>query len=249
MKNILLLLPILLFASCSKDDPEPAVTIDAATVELKYDKEHQFVLTQGTGTVDASTYTWTSSDTLIGKVDKTGKFIARKIGETTVKGTLAGKVVESKVTVTPYITSFKEPYVEFGATTAVVKTKETRKLLSETATILAYQGENAKILNVLYLLETGKLSASALLFEESQSMADDVITFYSERYPRIGAVEENLVVFLNDEANKAIEVGVSEDLGFYAVYSAFDSKGLRSAKQTGNIKDALSKSYKDLKNK
>lgn len=245
MKNILFLLPVLLFVSCSKDDPEPATTIDSATVELKYDKEHQYVLMKGTEKVDASTYTWKSSDTLVGKVDKTGKFIARKIGETTVTGTLAGKNVESKVTVTPYITSFKEPFQEFGATAGVVKTKETRKLLSETATILSYQGDNAKILSVRYLLDTGKMTAAAIIFGGSQAMADEVVTFYSERYPRNGALDE-AIIFFNDEANKAIEIGFTETSDIYAVYSAFDSKGLRSAVPTRNVKDALIKSYKGL---
>jgi len=248
MKNILFLLPVLLFVSCSKDDPEPATTIDSATVELKYDKEHQYVLMKGTEKVDASTYTWKSSDTLVGKVDKTGKFIARKIGETTVTGTLAGKNVESKVTVTPYITSFKEPFQEFGATTAVVKTKETRKLLAETADYLAYEGESAKITSVQYELVTGKMTYAVIFFQTTQAIANEVITFYLERYPRNGETEEG-AVFFNDGKDKAVELGIHPDYGLFAFYSPFDSKGLRSAVKSAGSGEIVKDAYQNLKRK
>jgi len=248
MKNILFLLPVLLFVSCSKDDPEPATTIDSATVELKYDKEHQYVLMKGTEKVDASTYTWKSSDTLVGKVDKTGKFIARKIGETTVTGTLAGKNVESKVTVTPYITSFKEPYQEYGATTAVVKTNETRKLRTETADFLAYEGENAKVAGVVYSLTTGKMTDALVAFQTTQAMADEVITFYEERYPRSAGLDSS-VVFFNDAKNKAVEVGVDAKIGLFAYYVPFDSNGLRVSATAVTTRERIRKSYKNLGHK
>ena len=236
MKNILFLLPVLLFVSCSKDDPEPDTTIDSATVELKYDKEHQYVLMKGTEKVDASTYTWKSSDTLVGKVDKTGKFIARKIGETTVTGTLAGKNVESKVTVTPYITSFKEPFQEYGATTAVVKTKETRKLLAETADYMAYEGENTKfIIGVIYSLLSGKMTDATVYFETTEAIAKDVVTFHRERYPRAFQTEEG-PIFFNDAKDKAVLIGVDPNDGLFAFYAPYDSKGLRSASKSGEIK-------------
>ena len=228
MKRIYLLPLVLLIFSCSKDkedSPEPTTFIDSATLELKYDKQHQFVVTKGTEVLDASTIKWNSSDTLVGKVDTKGNFKGRKIGTTTITGTINGKTVESKITITPYSSSFKEPYLGFGADISTVKSNETRKFIAELTSSLSFEGDNSKIRAVLYLLDTSKKMTSAgIFFENSSAMVTDVTTFYKERYP-INGTKDGKVAFFNDENTVGVQLSVNADLGFNAIYLPYRRTG------------------------
>lgn len=222
-KNYLLLLFILIAASCSKkSDLQPDVTIDTATIELKYDGQHQFVLTKGTTAVTASTFTWMSSDTTVGSISKDGNFKARKIGETKITAKGDGKTIEAKVTVSPTSTLTTEPVTDWGAAKTQIKAKEKRALDTETDSTLIYTGENTKVSYAAYLVGGSKLSTSALLLTSTQAVASEAITFFRERYPNFGQVDDASVGFIDDDARFIILLGVDDSLGLYAIYSPFE---------------------------
>lgn len=215
----------LIVTACSKkSDPEPDVTLDSPTIDLKYNATHQFALSKGTTVVAPSTYSWKSSDTLVGKVSKDGNFTARKIGETTITATADGKTLQSKITVSPTSTLAAEPVTDWGATIAQIKTKEKRVLLSETTDNIFFKGENTKIAASGYVLENGKLTSSALLLTTTQAIANEALTFYQERYPDFGSLD-SAVVFVNDARTFGVLLGVDADLGLYAIYSPYDPNG------------------------
>ncbi|MET7253725.1 Ig-like domain-containing protein [Dyadobacter fermentans] len=236
MKKLLLTListSILFACSKGKDkDPEPTISIDAQTIELKYDKDHQFALKKGNEDIFASTFTWVSSNEKVGKVDANGKFTARKIGEATVSGTGANGVkVESKVTISPYITIFTEPILEFGATMATIKSKEKRKLLKETTDGLAYEGAaGTQMRGVIYIFDKGKLQSAGILFDNTTATVQASATFIKERYPD-RMTQDNQVYILNDERTFGIVLGVNETFGYMGIYLPYPLDGRLSAER------------------
>ncbi|WP_420154233.1 Ig-like domain-containing protein [Siphonobacter sp.] len=198
MKHLFLIVSLLwVFTSCSKKDEAPAVVINQPQLQVHFDEEHQFALTQGNNTLDASQYKWTSSNETVGTVDATGKFSGNRIGETTITGTSAdGKNrVESKVTVIPYVNAFaKEPVMDFGNSKATVKSKETRELVGEETQVLAYKGENEKVVLVGYYFENAALVQSNLYFANTNKQ-DDIVNYYAERYEFLGRTQDDILVF------------------------------------------------------
>ncbi|MBE9461846.1 Ig-like domain-containing protein [Dyadobacter subterraneus] len=237
MKKIYFLpLLFLVVTACSKkSDPEPDVTMDSPTLVLKYTDTHQFALSKGTTVVTPSTYTWKSSDTLVGKISKDGNFTARKIGKTTITATGDGKTLQSKITISPTSTLAAEPVTDWGATNTQIKAKEKRTLLSETAESIFFQGENAKISASGYVLQNGKLTSSALLLTTTQAVATEAVTFYQERYPDYGTLDSS-IVFINDARTFGVLLGIDADLGLYAIYSPYDPNGRLT---TASVADRL----------
>ena len=226
MKKLILPFLLLVLVSCSKEDPEPAVVIDSPTLELKFDKEHQFVVKKGAETIDASTVTWKSSDELVGTVNASGLFKGRKIGETIITGKSSdGKIdLQSKVTITPYYTTCAEPVTEWGASIATIKSKEKRTLFNETAAGAAFTGENAKMRMAIYLLEAGKLVSSGLSFTPTNEVGTELGVFFSERYPEFEVGDDQLF-FVSDSKAYGILIGIDETLGIFALYSPLDAGG------------------------
>ncbi|PMD97338.1 hypothetical protein BWI97_06815 [Siphonobacter sp. BAB-5405] len=248
MKHLFLIVSLLwVFTSCSKKDEAPAVSIDQPQLQIHFDEEHQFVLTQGNNTLTASQYQWTSSNETVGTVDANGTFTGNRIGETTVTGVSAdGKNrVESKVTVIPYVASFvKEPALDFGNSKATVKAKETRTLVQETDNTLEYQGENAKLRGVGYQFENAALINSILFLTVTNQVAQEAVTYYYERYD-VEEGENELYVAISDKV--VMGLLVDDSAGLVAVYVPFDfaSGGRVAAK---DLKQLFKGKYKAGKN-
>ena len=220
------LLPVVLFIvmSCSKSDPEPNIFIDSATLDIKFDKEHQYVVMKGSETLSGTAVTWKSSDTLVGKIDNKGLFKGRKIGQTTITGQVDGKTVESKVTISPYSTLFKEPYLVFGSTAATIKANDKRTIVSDTPTSLTLSGENGTVRAAIYLFDNLKMKQVGLFFENSSAAVAEVTRFYNERYPAHGLVGTN-AVFLSDDRTYGLIMSVNATLGYNVIYSPSTSGG------------------------
>jgi hypothetical protein len=238
--------------SCSKDDDkaaEPAVVLSDSDLKLHYDDTHQFTLTQGTTPVMATTFKWTSSDTIVGKVDQSGKFAGRRIGQTTIKAVSTdGKTtLQSKVTIDPYSTLCVEPVLDFKATQAAVKAKEKRTVLAEDTSVLGYQGENAKLRGVLYLFEKNALQTSVLLFTETNAIAEEAADFLQERYEYVGQDGE---VFILTDGKVALGFTQDETLGLAAIYLPFSESGLRvSGNRFQTLKAVFKSELKSVKSK
>lgn len=231
MKHLFLIVSLLwVFTSCSKKDEAPAVVINQPQLQVHFDEEHQFALTQGNNTLDASQYKWTSSNETVGTVDAAGKFSGNRIGETTITGTSAdGKNrVESKVTVIPYVASFvKEPVLDFGNSIATVKSKETRQILTDSTNVLEYRGENTKLRGVGYIFDKAALVGSILFLANTEAVATEAVTYYAERYD-VEAGDNEIFAKISDKV--LMNLYIDETLGLVAVYVPHDfSTGGRRA--------------------
>ncbi len=240
-KLILFATAMMALVSCSKKDPEPEVSIDSRTVELKYDKTHQFVLSKGAEPVTASTFTWKSSDEKVGTVDGNGNFKGRKIGETKITGTSTTMGnVESTITIVPYTKFLTEPVVQWGADMATVKSKEKRKLSASltTADWLVYEPDNASLQYVIYIFEAGKLISSVVIFTSTNAVVDESVTFFKERYPNIEA-DKDAAYLINDENTFGIILSINSSVGWNAEYVPLKKGGKKDAVATEKIQKAL----------
>ncbi|WP_214228249.1 Ig-like domain-containing protein [Pedobacter sp. B4-66] len=215
-KQLLTLLALaMILTSCSKKAPEPVYSLDQTALELNYDKEHQFVIKLGSKDIEESEFKWSSSDETVGYVSASGLFNAYRIGKTTIKAIGANVTLTSVINVAPYSTLCAEPYIEYGATKSIVKSKETRTLQDETATALYYRGENAKIKSALYGFDNNLLQSMVLVFSDTEAVVKESIKFFSERYTYLG-VEDDLYLFAN--VDTFIGMGYFDELGFCAIY-------------------------------
>lgn len=219
MKQLLLTLITfsVVLCACSKKSDKPAYTIDQAKISLNYDKTHQFEVKQGSNIIAGSSLTWTSSDQAIGTVSAHGFFTANKIGTTTITATNASGSASAEVIINPYSTLCKEPVLEFGATFANIKSKESRGLLEEVSAGLVYAGENTKIRAIMYLFDDNRkmTSAAILLANNPPAVIAEAGTFFSERYTYQG-VEENIVIFTG--TNLIVAMSYDNTLGYVALY-------------------------------
>jgi len=138
MKKLsLLLLPLILFSCTEK---EQTITFLDTSVTLFYDGSKQLSVIYSSDELKSKAYTYTSSDSTIVTVSKTGLVKGVSIGTATVKvASTDGKYSGAcSLTISPKSTLYNEPYTVFGSTISTVKSKETRKINSETTTSLIY---------------------------------------------------------------------------------------------------------------
>lgn len=229
-------LPLLLFIACSKSDPEPAVTIDSSTLDLKYDGEHQFKLTKGTDEITTTSYAWKSSDEKVGTIGVNGLFEARKIGKTTIVATATdGKSVQSEVTISPYTTFLTEPIKDFYANKESIKSLEKRKLYYESTDGLIFEGDNSNVEYVGYTFKNGRVNSGIVIFNSTTGIVDLIGTFLSERYPHKGAFDGK-IGFIDDEKKFAVVLSVDPSLGLNAIYIPYDGGGRVQGESIADIK-------------
>ena len=218
----LIIFGLILFVSCSKDTIEP-VFIAQSYAELNYDKTFQIKITNSKNQeVAATKLKWSSSDPLIGKVDSSGKFTARKIGDVKINGSNGIKDVECTIKVVPYSTLYAEPVIDFGVSISEVKSKEKRVLLFQNDKSMSYAGENSKIRGIIYIFENNKLTGSAVLLNNNTAVAKESLLFLAERYPLKGVIN-NIIGYFNDTKNIGIALTVDNTLGFVAIYLPHDT--------------------------
>lgn len=201
--------------SCSKNDSKPSYAIDMTSVNLNYDKEHQYVVKSGNTVIDNKTLTWSSSDETVGTVGTSGLFKANRIGKTTIKAEINGLSLMSEVVVSPYSTMCKEPVLDFGVSMATIKSKETRTLNGESSVALRFAGENAKLRDVRYLFDGTGLNSAMLLITETEAIVEESARFISERYDYLGESDD---MYIFGDKKVLIAVNVHADLGFNFLY-------------------------------
>lgn len=170
MKKLLFfftILSCLAIVSCGggDDDDEPKTTYNNVTLACK---------TTHTIKGDA---TWTSSNKYIASV--AGNVVtAERVGEATIssdKGSF-------KVTVTPTVSVFSEPYLEWGASKSTVKNfMRGATLYEETSDQLTYKGNGALMLT-LYDFENGRLKGSGIALNgdyiDSDALIEQMLQYY-----------------------------------------------------------------------
>jgi len=244
MKKLsLLLLPLILFSCTEK---EQSISFSDTSVTLFYDESKQLSVVYSSDELKSKTYTYTSSDSTIISVSKTGLVSGVSIGTATVKvASTDGKYSdECTFTISPKSTLYKEPFVIFGSTISTVKSKETRKIYSETLTTLIYTDTDADLRYIVYLFGSGKLTGASILLTQTTSIATEVTTFLLERYKFLG-ISSSYYIFTDRKSGNGIALTVDASLGLCVLYippttsSSVQIQRLRnSMNQTSIINDS-----------
>lgn len=206
--------------SCSSDDdskPEN-FTLTPGSTTTNYDKSIQFAAANNGSPISVTQFTWSISDSKRASISNQGYFTAKKVGEVEVLATKDGKIIKSKITISPYQTFFKEPSMLFGKTKAEVKASETRVLLNETSTGLGYKGENSGINNLVYSFDAaGKMNSAMVTFPTYDSSIDKVAVYYKERY-LVATSQNNVITLKNLDEPIYMNMGIDSSLGLYVIY-------------------------------
>lgn len=166
--------------------------------------------------------TFTSNDETIATVSSAGIITGESIGTTTIIITKNKKSVDVKVTVKGRYNMYKEPYLGFGATPSVVKSKETRKLITENSKTIGYEGENSNIMAIIYQFENSLYKTSACAIPWSKKTL--LQRFIGERYNLISA-DSSLSIFVNKE--KTVIAAISYDTTEYLMVLYMDYNDIK----------------------
>lgn len=202
-----------------KSDNE--LELNAYELYLFYDQEFQFEITKGGEPASIADYKGISSDTLIGYLDedRAGRFVAKRIGTTTVTYGSGKQQASSEVFIKPYQMLFEEPYLGFGASMDTVKANEFRSADNELADYIWYVGENNDLKYVDYAFNESGMDAVFLHVNDGNSMKNNLLVFYKERYAYIGEYT-NGWWFEDQEKQLYVVVDYSDDAsgGFLVTY-------------------------------
>lgn len=208
-----------IFFSCSEEENlgDERISVSESEISIDFDETYTVEATFNREGYSSSSLVWSSADEEVATVDNNGKVTAGLIGETeltvkTADGAFSEKV---KVEVLPTVTLYKEPVLKFGESTAYVKTNETRKVDSETATALIYEGENSNVRYLMYLLENAKFTSVGVMLKTDEATAEKAANHIIQRYNLIG-MEDNVYFF----SRGLVTVGITADatLGLVALY-------------------------------
>ena len=184
---------VLLLSGCAKlsltSDDE--LELNVYELHLFYDETFQFEITKGGEPASISGYKGTSSDTLVGYLDEAspGRFVAKRIGATTVTYGGGKNKATAEVIIEPYHTLFEEPYLGFGASMGSVKSNEFRSAGQESSDYIWYHGENPDLFYVDYSFDEAGLYAVFLDISSAGGMMDKLLVFYKERYDYLDRYE------------------------------------------------------------
>lgn len=206
------------FTSCGSDDEGEKFSISESKLTLHFEETEQLSAT--------TNVTWSSENEFVAIVNSNGLVEGGHVGKTNIVATSTdGNSAKCEVEIVPVYSTYKEPYLEFGASKATVKSKETRKLYKEQTSSLAYEGENSFVELVLYSFDDdGKLKGASIAL--SLACASEVTKFLLERY-QPAAVEDGVYLFINGNAGDFnMGVALSVESSYLAiVYLPSSSKG------------------------
>lgn len=207
------LLTLFLTPSCNKKNQPDIFQFEKEEYFLKYDQTVNLLTHR-----DQQGIIWTNSNKQVGELTKLGTFIAKKIGSTKIKAKLGSDIIETKITVEPYITSISEPYTKFGVKKEDVKKNENKPIIIEDITGIIYQGNNGLIKEIYYIFYNNIYSSSMLIFNiNKENDLEDLLTFYKERY----SISEKLNgewYFENQHSDYLVAIRNDPNYGYYALY-------------------------------
>jgi hypothetical protein len=222
---------LLINISCDRKELRPRLVIDTPQLDLKYDQEHQFTLSEGGAVLEPNMFAWKSDDETVGAVDEKGKFTARRVGETTVRAVSSdGETkIESKVTVTPYSLLYTEPVLLWGASQAQVKAGEKRKVFESTPYYLAFTGETTLVTKAEYYFSLDqRLSSANIYLGNTPEAYEEAVLYLKERYPdnftyhNTTAPFQLIHSFFNDTRTMRIDFSARETTGNLVSYYSFE---------------------------
>lgn len=213
------MMTVLAITGCSKDDK---LTLSTNTLSL-YSKDTEQITA-------SEQSTWSSEDEFVASVSENGIVKGGHVGKTIIKATSENGEAKCAVEVKPKYNTYTEPILEFGASKATIKAKESRTLESEIATRLTYKPDKSTIKSVAYAFENGAMIGAGVMLNTASAM--EAADFLIERYLVISAGSGNIIgLMLNNlpsKANMSISMGV--DAGNVTViYAPYKSSTNRSS--------------------
>ena len=203
MKKLLLLMLMMLpiaFVSCGSGDDEPNYSNQTLTVGSVYK-------------IPGGSTGWASDNELIASISTNG-VTAEHVGETYIRNGSKS----FKVTVTAKYNTFKEPYMQFGASMSTVKSAMSSYTLNrETSETLLYNG-NFPITYYLFGFKNGGLDMSSVIIKAASVDSDELIEFMAERYVYVTKNDEKYYFGFITPDKKTIVVLQFDTLNSQVVY-------------------------------
>lgn len=227
-KAFLFLFPTLLFSCTEK---EQFITLSDSDVTIFYDGSKQLSVNYSSDELKSKTYSYSTSDSTVVKVNESGLVSGVCIGSAIVKiSSNDGKYNdECRFTVSPKSTLYKEPYTVFGASISTIKSKETRSLYSETTTSLVYTDTDTDVRNVAYLFENGKSTSALVTLTQTNAIATEVTTFLKERYQYLG-VSSGVYYFKDRKSGIGAALQINVSFGLSVMYLPSNSSSVPAIK-------------------
>lgn len=206
---------IFAMASCSKDDDEDGIKskLNKTDITLYVDDTEKLIYS-------GTKCTWKSDNPLIASIED-GVVTGEHVGVTKVHA----NELSCTVTVKPKYNNFFEPLLEWGASPSRIKNYMSGyKLKTSTTDQITFDGKG-NTLGYIYLLNSNKLSSSALLVNifNASSLTD----FLLERYVVIDAEQTSNSQYeftmANVDMNMAVYVIINNSSMFVAYYGVSKS--------------------------
>lgn len=197
-------LPFIALTSCGGDDDEPDYKYSDIT--LKYQQTYQ---------ITGETTGWTSENTLIASVTKSGLVTGLLEGETELRNGSS----RFNVTVTPTVTLYANPCLKWGASESNVKSfMRGYSPVSESDDMILYSnyGE-AQLLG--YSFDNRRLEAVMAFIPVSSVSAEEMVSHLAQRYVAVDQ-EDDSFFFLSPDRETVVMLQVTEISGT-VVYSVF----------------------------
>lgn len=195
------------------------MVISLAFVSCGSDKEdepnyaNQTLLAGETYTIPGKNLDWTSDNELIASVSN-GIVKAEHVGETTIRNGSKS----FKVTVNGKYNTFKEPYMNFGASMSSVKSFMSGYTLSqEKSETLLYDGR-FPVMYYLYTFKNAGMYLSSAIIKSSSVDTDEMVEFMKERYVFVTMDESKYYFAFLSPDKKMMVILQLDTLNYQVVY-------------------------------
>lgn len=240
-KLMFLLLNVFLLSFGCKTDKLESIQLSQDKISMHYNESIQLDIIYSPADLDIPPlFNWYSEDTNIATVSSKGLVKGVKIGNTNITVQTADKLFRANCTVEiiPVSNLLWLPVVELGQSKAYVKSNESRVLLTEIETAIAYEGENSKIRMIMYIFEDGKLTSAYVLLQNSLEIVREIRIFLEERFDLLTISDGARIYKMNDEVIIVMMVDNAYGLTIFFMENTFsDLDGNLADNQTASVSD------------
>lgn len=196
-----LMVVALAFVSCGSDKED----------EPNY--ANQTLLAGETYTIPGKSLDWTSDNELIASVSN-GIVTAEHVGETTIRSGSKS----FKVTVNGKYNTFKEPYMNFGASMSSVKSFMSGYILNqEKSEALLYDGK-FPVMYYMYTFKNAGMYLSSAIIKSSSVDTDEMVAFLQERYVFVTMDQDKYYFAFLSPDKKMMVILQLDTLNYQVVY-------------------------------
>ena len=223
MKKIVLFLTVAAVLVGCKKEYDNDIKVKNLNTEVKAGRTIQIEATSLTP------ITYLTENEFYASVSSTGLVTANRVGDVNILLNNSEKTANVKAKITPVYSTYKDPYLNFGASKEeVIKYAGTPSRVDNDGTLI-YENYSTAALLAMYSFENSKLEAFTVGIKTSY--ASELGSFLRERYFQFRS-ESPWIYYCNSlNANTAtIMIGVNVSISaLVVVYIPTDNFGLRSA--------------------